>query len=228
MYKASECQRIKDLDLLFFDDFNVDDKYNALILNKEVCARKEINQRRNAILNNMPAETEIVIPRFPYRNVRDRNSSLENYPPTYVEAEGGRPVEAAHRRHFEHNIHLARQVLWGNSGDSLFTEFIDDIPLEDACAVHSNSSLAMKNAYVKQMKRIAKLISSQEVTSAQKQSMLEDYRKDIKPDEVLNTCGICGYRDYESLLPVTFVKLTKLSLTYEIISKVNVDHQMIT
>jgi len=106
-------QKIRDLDMLFFDSLNLEEKYNALILYKEFNARMESNRSDDGS-SNMTAENSNEIPRLPMRNVIERKEVLENYPSTFTEAGNGRPVDPRDRRHFEHSIHLARQVLWGN------------------------------------------------------------------------------------------------------------------
>ena len=42
--------------------------------------------------------------------------------------------------------------------------------------------------------------------------MCDNYRSEIDPLERLNTCGICGYRDYNSLFPVHEVPLSELGI----------------
>ena len=70
----------------------------------------------------------------------------------------------------------------------------------------------MKVLYREKISELVEIIVNQKITLVEKQKMLEDYRKEIKPDEELNTCGICGYRDYKSEMPVSLVNLAQLSL----------------
>ena len=51
---------------------------------------------------------------------------------------------------------------------------------------------------VNQLLRIGKKILAEEISLEDKQDLHDAYRKEISKDEVLNTCGVCGYRDYVS------------------------------
>ena len=214
LYRTIEVTRIQDLYMLLYDTFNVDEKINVLILYKERDARKANRTPMATFLNpSMIVDEDIQVPIVRDSiNVRQRINVMLSYPSTYNETNDGRAVDKEDRRHFEHNIHLARQVLWGNTGDSILSEVIDEIPSECVTAKDSNCSQETRNNYREKMIFLGKIITDQTVTLAEKQKMLEDYRQEIKPDEVLNTCGICGYRDYESRLPVTLVSLEQLLL----------------
>jgi len=108
------------------------------------------------------------------------------------------PASKEDRRKFEHSIPLARQVFWGNSG--CFNFFA-----QDEVDISSDSS-------ADDIKLWKAKILAQKITMDEKQKFHDAYRKDIKKDEALNTCGVCGYRDYESALPVSKKSMDQLSI----------------